>query len=341
MEPLVHLWIGDDKQGRFIDEHDKAMDSLIYYYDDKDPSISYRYKELFLDNGAYTAVRLNKKLDPERVKDVQERIDPDYTIPLDYPLTPGIPVKLMAKRWEATMRNILDWQQTTTLKALIPMLHAWSIRSLIRNIQWLQKYADARVVGIGSIVCYGFDKFNGYFGDRQPRKELIDMLITCVQMIRKYSDFKIHIAGFGSSPLMLNLGYYCGIDSTDTVGYKRKAAFGKISLPGRGDRHIGRLSARWGTQKLTDDDMELLSRCQCPICKNDQSLLWKHWKARAIHNKYVLQQEEKHARMLIERGRDAFERYLDKIFARSSLKYLWKYTKLRIRYYPVDNWLEG
>jgi len=339
MNDLIHLWVGDDKQGRFINDQDKAMDSLIYYYKDRNPSISYSYHKLFLDNGAYTAVRLNKKLSTERVKDIQEQIDPDYTIPLDFPFTPGIPVKLMAKRWKTTLRNILEWQQTTTLKALIPMLHAWSIRSLICNIQWLQKHANATFIGIGSIVCYGFDEYKGYFGDRQPRKELVDMLITAVQMIRKYSSFKIHIAGFGSSPLMLNLGYYCGIDSTDTVGYKRKAAFGKISLPGKGDRHIGRSSARWGTQKLGNEEKKLLAQCRCPICKKDQSLLWKHWKARAIHNKYVLQQEEKQARMLIEQGRDVFEAYLDSIFARSGLEYLWKYAKLRTRYYPVDHWL--
>ena len=283
-------------------------------------------------------MRLGKKLDPERVKDIQERIDPDYTVPLDFPFTSGLSVKIMAKRWEMTAKNILDWQETTSLKELIPMLHAWSTSSLIKNIRWLQKYADATMIGIGSIVCYGFDVYKGYFGDRQPRKELIDMLITAVQMIRKYSDFKIHMAGFGSSPLMLNLGFYCGIDSTDTTGYKRKAAFGKISLPGKGDRHIGRSDAKWGKVSLKKEEKELLDRCQCPICKKDQSLLWKDWKARAIHNKYVLQQEEKVAKTLIEEGSDVYENYLNKIFARSRLEYLWKYTKLRLRYSPVDCW---
>lgn len=339
MSVSVKLWIGDDKQGRFIDSNDKAMDSLIYYYKDENPSIRYSYHKLFLDNGAYTAVRLNKELDSERVKDIQERIDPDYTIPLDFPFLPGIPRTLMIRQWRATMKNILDWQETTTLRGLVPMLHAWSIRSLIANIKWLQKNADTTCIGLGSIVCYGFDKYRGFFGDRQPRRQLVDMLVTAVQTIRKHSDFQIHVAGFGSSPLMLNLGYYCGINSTDTVGYKRKAAFAKISLPGKSDRHIGRQNATWGTQKLKQGERELLEQCRCLICRKDQTLLWKHWKARAIHNKYVLQEEEKHAKLLIEQGLDVFRAYVDRIFTGSGLEYLWKYTKLRIRYHPIDHWL--
>lgn len=339
MSATFRLWIGDDKQGRFIGKNDKAMDSLIYYYEDRNPIIRYSYRKLFLDNGAYTATRLSMKLDPERVKTIQECIDPDYTIPLDFPFLPGSPRLLMIKRWKATKVNIMEWQETTTLKGLIPMLHAWGVNSLIRNVKWLQKYADTTCVGLGSIVSHGFDEYRGFFGDRQPRKELVDMLITAVQVVHEYSDFEIHVAGFGSSPLMLNLGYYSGINSTDTTGYKRKAAFGKISLPGKSDRHIGREGATWGTQKLKKEERDLLRQCRCPICRKDQTLLWKHWKARAIHNKYVLQQEEKQAKMLINRGFDVYEGYINEIFNGSGIEYLWRYAKVRINYRPVDHWL--
>jgi len=339
MSATVNLWIGDDKQGRFICGNDKAMDSLIYYYEDKNPRVLYRYQKLFLDNGAYTATRLDIDLDPERVKTIQECIDPDYTIPLDFPFLPGSPKPVMIKRWKATMRNIIEWQETTTLKGLIPILHAWSTSSLIRNVKALQKYADATCIGLGSIVCHGFDEYHGFFGDRQPRKELVDMLITAVQVIREHSDFEIHVAGFGSSPLMLNLGFYCGINSTDTIGYKRKAAFGRISLPGKSDRHIGRRGAAWAAHKLNKKERVLLQQCSCPICREDQILLWKDWKARAIHNKYVLQQEEKHAKMLINRGFDVYKCYIDEIFNSSGIEYLWRYTKVRIKYRPLDHWL--
>jgi len=338
MQDIVNLWIGDDNQGRFLTQQDKAMDSLIYYYGAKSPLIKYNFKWLFLDNGAYTAIRNNLELEPERVKDIQEKIQPDYTIPLDYPFIPGIPQKVMEERWKGSARNILSWQETTNLKGLVPMLHAWSVNSLIQNVKWLQKYADAEYVGVGSVVHNGFTEYRGYFGDRQPSKRLIDMLISTIQTIRKYSDFRIHMAGFGSSPLMLFLGFYCGIDSTDTAGYKRKAAFGKIILPGRGDRHIGRSDATWGTTKLRDDERLLLEKCGCPICRENPANLWCDWKARAIHNKYVLQTEEKKARELLTEGIDTLEKHMDIIFSNSGLKYLWKYTKLRVSYQPIDLW---
>jgi len=332
----MHLWIGDDKQGRCVDENDSVMDSLIYYYAKEQPSIAYEYRELFLDNGGFTSIRNDMKLDRDRVKEIQETIDPDYTIPLDFPFLPGISQVEMQKLWKKTADNIQDWQETTNLKALVPMLHAWSVESLVSNTRWLQKHANAHCIAVGSVVSSDYSEYTGFLGDRQPRKELVDMLVSTIQVIRHFSDFKIHLAGFGCSALMLHIGYFCGVDSTDTIGYKRKAAFGKISLPGLGDRHIGRKPSGWGTRKLKPEEMELLRTCGCPICRRNPRMLWKEWMARAIHNKYVLLEERKKARQYMEKGRDVYEAFLDEMFAKSGLKYLWRYAKTRVHYYPLN-----
>jgi len=332
----MHLWIGDDEQGRCVDENDSVMDSLVYYYPKAQPSVVYAYRELFLDNGAYSAIRMGMDLDPDRVKEIQEMIDPDYTIPLDFPFLPGVSQVEMQRLWKKTADNIRDWQETTNLRAIIPMLHAWSVESLISNTRWLQKHANTECIAVGSVVSSDYDQYTGFLGDRQPRKELVDMLISTVQLVRDFSDFKIHIAGFGSSPFMLHLGYFCGVDSTDTIGYKRKAAFGKISLPGLGDRHIGRERSGWGANELKPEEMDLLRKCGCPICQRSPRMLWKDWTARAIHNKYVLLEERKKARLFLEAGRDVYKAFLDEMFAKSGLKYLWKYARTRVHYYPLD-----
>jgi hypothetical protein len=218
----------------------------------------------------------------------------------------------------------------------VPILHAWSVHSLVSNVIWLQKYADTDFIALGSLVCFGYDRYQGYFGDRQPRRELVDMIINAVQIIRKYSDFKIHISGFGSSPLMLHLGYFCGINSTDTTGYRRKAAFGKINLPGTGDRHIGKERSRWGSRTLDQKEMQLLLKCKCPICRSDPYKLWDSWEARAIHNKYILKFEEKRAREYSKKSRETYQKFLDKMFKETGLSYLWDYAKTRIGYLPLD-----
>lgn len=336
------LWIGEKKLGKFVNSFDNVMDSLYFYLKDSQLKIRYPFNKLFLDNGAYSATRKGLELNPEKVKDIQEGINPDLTIPLDYPFVSGMPKSLMKKRWDKTRNNYIEWLETTSLQGrLVPIVHAWSVRSLISNVKWLQKYADSEILAIGSIVCFGYDRYKGYFQDRQPRKELIDMIITAVEVIRKFSDFKIHMSGFGSSPLMLHLGYFCGINSTDTTGYRRKAAYGKIILPGTGDRHVGRKDATWGKRSLKKRELELLQKCRCPICKKDQSVLWVSWEARAIHNKYVLQYEEKRARNFLDRGKDVYEAFLNDMFAKTGISYLWKYAKTRMNYDPIDLWYLG
>ena len=143
--------------------------------------------------------------------------------------------------------------------------------------------------------------------------------------------------GMGSSPLMLHIAYFLGVDSTDSSGWRRKAAYGKIILPGTGERYICNRSGKFSRKRLTHQELELLNKCQCAICSTNPSLLYTDWRARAIHNEYVIKREAEKARILLNLGRDKYEKYLDKLFSRSKygLQYLWKYVKLLIKYDPL------
>lgn len=322
------------------------MDSVFNYYKSEELELSYKFGQLFLDNGAYTAKMTGIKLDPERVIFVQETFNPDLTIPLDHPFTAGMTVSEMHKLWEKTANNILYWQNSTSLNGkLVPTLHSWSKKSLIENVEWLQKNANAEFVALGSIVNPEFTAYKGFFGDRQPRKELVDMICLASSCVGKKSDFRIHLMGFGSSPMMLHLGYYLGVYSTDTMGYRRKAAYGKIVLPGTGERYLGETSASFGKgTNLLDDkdsrnsrDLALLNRCTCSVCMINKYQLWANWKARAIHNEFVMKQEAKIAERLLSMSIETYEKYLDNVFSRSSLKYLWEYAKIRKKYHRISN----
>jgi len=342
------LWIGEQKRPLKIDrKNDFIMDSVINYYSDEHPKFKYKAGCLFLDNGAYTARMQKKELDTERVISVQESLNPDLTIPLDYPFLPGTSKNVMEESWDKTTENILLWQESTSLSGrLVPTLHSWDKDSLRKNVDWLQKYADSSLIALGSIVDQSFSNFKGFFGDRQPTMELIDMVSYALSVIERESEFKVHLMGWGSSPLMLHLGYYMGMKSMDTMGYRRKAAYGNIVLPGRGERHIGETSTIFGGRKIgdvgSDDDLKLLDDCSCPICQSNQLLLLSNWKARAIHNEWVMKQEALTAETFLEMGNDAYERYLDKaVFSNSGLRYLWDYTKLRVKYHRISEVLFG
>lgn len=338
------LWFGEDFNNPLKKDRssDFVMDSVFYYYSKENPKLPYIAGELFLDNGAYAATMKNIELASEKVVFVQEKLNPSKAIPLDYPFKNGMSNIQMRKRWKRTTENIIYWQSSTMLtRKLVPSLHAWDKQSLIENLQWLQKFSDAEYVAIGSLVGPDLTRINGFFGDRQPSKGLIDMLSLAIEYVRKFTDFKIHFMGFGSSPLTLHIGYYLGVNSTDSAGYRRKAAFGSIVLPGSGERYLGNGSAKFGATPLNNNDLTLLKECGCNICKINQDQLWDHWAARALHNEYVMKKEKEIAQKLISRGENIYEAYLEKMYNKSRFLYLWKYGKLKKKYNRMSNILFG
>ena len=345
MSQLLLLWIGESKNPIKRDrQSDLVMDSTINYYDSPRPQLLYRAGRLFLDSGAFTARQQGIKLERDKVARIQEIFMPDKAVPLDYPFVPGMSISTMAKLWEKTKENIIFWQSCTKLKdRIVPVLHSWNKNSLVSNLRWLQKYADTNIIMLGSLVGPSFSEFKGFFGDRQPRKELIDMLSLGIEYVRRYTDFEVHVTGLGSSPLTLHLAYYFGADSTDSAGYRRKAAYGKIILPGSGERYVGNRLAQFGVAKIEDSlDLTWLKKCECPICKSNPERLIEDWKARAIHNEYVIRKEWQLAKSLLESSSiDVYEAYLDEIYKRSGLQYLWEYAKLRKKYMRISEAIFG
>ena len=337
MSNSLLFWIGENDQPVISDRSsDFVMDSVINYYGSQEPKLPYSFKELFLDNGAFTSALNGMELETEKVICVQEAIWPDRTIPVDYPSRPGMSMSTIRKNWERTKANVTFWQESTKLRRrLVAPLHAWDKTSLKENIGWLQKHADTDLLAIGSLV--NLTRLYGYFGDRQPSMEVVDLLRLSIETVRKKSDFKVHIMGFGSSPLMLHLAYYLGADSTDSAGYRRKAAFGKIVLPGTGERYVGNSSAKFGLTKYSQDDLEKLKACDCPTCRANQDQLWTDWKARAVHNDYVMKHEVANAKRYAGQGKDRYEAFLDKTFEASSLRYLWEYSKLKVTYPRISD----
>ena len=335
------LWIGEQdtplKRNRL---RDYVTDSVINYYtyESEKLKLSYNPGKLLLDSGAFTASMRGLELSREKVALIQEKLNPDLAIPLDYPLKPGMTLKAMRSAWEKTKENILYWQHNTKLSGkIMPTLHSWSNDSLYENLRWIYRHVDAEYIALGVIVNPSFTNFTGFFKDRQPTQEMLANIHKAITLIKQETDFKIHIMGMGSSPLMLHLAYFMGADSTDSAGHRRKAAYGKIVLPGMGERYICDRTGRFSRRKLTLRELEILKKCKCGICRKNQALLYTDWRARAIHNEFVIKEEARKAKELLVIGRDAYEHYLDKIFSRSKygLQYLWRYVKILTKYAPI------
>jgi len=346
----MKYWAGETPHKRVKIDHNYVMDSVYNYYKKEDPKINYKYKKLFLDNGAFSALKNDNtfkvNLDKERVLDIQEIIKPNYTVPLDYPFTPEMPSSLMKKRWQDTKENINYWAESSNLD-LVPALHAWNHYSLEENIKWLYQN-DFDYISLGSVLTTK-NEFDGFFGDRQPSKSFIDSIITSQQIANKYG-IKIHIFGFGSSPIMYHIGAFCGLKSTDSIGYKRKAAYGKIILPQSGERYCGNGEASFGNKKegkgidtfFSEEDKKKLEECECPICRtqpknaNERWEFLRHdWLRRTYHNKWVMEHEEAVAKDYQD-DKIAYANFLDNTIGKSGLKHLWEYAKRRINHYKID-----
>lgn len=346
----MKFWAGESPNESIKIKHNYVMDSVINYYAKEEPKINYKYKKLFLDNGAFSTLKNSngnkKELNKERVLDVQERLKPSYTVPLDYPFTPEMKQPVMEKRWHETKNNINYWSETSNLD-LVPALHAWNISSLEKNINWLYQH-DFEYISLGSILTMD-DEFKGFFGDRQPSKSFIDSIIMAQQIANRY-NLKIHIFGFGSSPIMYHIGAFCGLKSTDSIGYKRKAAYGKIILPQTGERDCGNGKAVFGNKKegynidvfFSEEDKKKLESCECSVCKDlpkNAEARWENlrqdWVKRAYHNKWVMEHEERVMNEL-KNDTDKYKTFLDESIGKSGLKHLWEYAKRRINHYKVD-----
>ncbi len=350
----MDYWAGE-LGNNFIEgiQHGNVMDSVYNFLKSDEPEIKYPYQNLFLDNGAFTIFKNNyhqKKnkvsINLDTVIDIQEKLKPKYTVPFDYPLDPQMNIRKMENNWQKTIENIDYWEDSTNLN-LIPALHGWNKSSLDKNINVLQK-KDFSYIALGSAFILK-ENFKGFFGDRQPNKNIYEAFLYLSSLGKKL-DIDIHVFGVGASPLTYHFAAFCEIKSSDSSGYRRKAAYGKIILPQTAERYAGNGSATFGLKTkngltynkiFSDDEKKKLAECRCPECRKISKHAyrrWKHlcsdWKIRAIHNKWVMEQEEKKSHELIQQGWDVYEEFIDKMMKKSRLKWLWDFIKeTKVRYF--------
>jgi len=327
------LWITEGPKPVIKERYsDHIVDSAINYLDIKNIERKYSPLKLMTDSGAYTATRKGISLDPYKILEIQEKLRSDIYVPLDYPFTAEMTISEIQDRWKKTIENTRLWVEALNRKKdVMPIVHALGQQNLYETVKILSNIAgNADYMGFGTIM-FTKDDIKGYLGDRRLSISFINALMEFIKVVKEEYGFKVHIAGFGSSPLTLYLAIYLGIDSVDSSGFRRRAAYGKILLPGKGERYVGRGDARFGITKLSSEDLQQIKECDCPICRTDPSLLWKSWRARAIHNEWVLKKTWLEGIRMARKDIEAYERYLDGIFEKSSLRYIWKYIKTNYR----------
>ena len=291
---------------------------------------------VLLDSGGYLYLkRSGMQADPRRVLGLYKDLHPCIGAVLDYPFDPFVASEVNQERWLRTLANTRLMVENNGCVPLMPIVHAHSVAAA------KQACADLRcivgnptVVGIGSLVPLMKTHHNGEVleakyptagGKRyQSSRHLAVDIIKTVRV--EFPDAFLHVFGVGGTTTM-HLMFALGADSIDSIGWRLKAGYGAVQLPGLGDRFTGN-QQRKNRTLLKDDEKakEALLECECPVCSEHRNLerrllaLEKSFANRALHNAWVFVQEVQAFRAYA--NQDKVETFLDGRLARSPLRSL-------------------
>lgn len=257
---------------------------------------------ILMDSGGFLFQKKdNLDIDPLSIIDLYENSKPDLGVILDHPFNPSETNKANQKRWEKTLENTRIMIENKGKVDLMPVIHGYNFKELKSACNDIKEIIDnPTMIGIGSLVPLLF-RTNGTKRFENPIKFVID----AIRIVREeFPDSFLHAFGVGSSKTM-HLMYSLGVDSLDSTGWRLKAAYGIIQLPGVGDRHP--MSRNNGRAYLNAKEKKILKQCQCPSCKEISlnkriKLLNDNFPARAIHNAHVFVNEQEKYQEMIKTG---------------------------------------
>ena len=209
--------------------YNKIVDMGIHKYLDYDGLV-------MMDSGGYLFQKKEEMdLDPLKVLDLYENSRPDIGVVLDHPFDPNSSNLINKKRWDITLKNTAIMIESNSKVPLMPVIHGYSLNELEKACSDIKKIDDdPKLIGLGSLVPLIFSTTAG--SKRFP--DCMQFVMQSVKLIRReFPDAMIHAFGIGST-LTMHLMYSVGTDSLDSTGWRIKAAYGMIQLPGVSDRHV-------------------------------------------------------------------------------------------------------
>ncbi|AEM39740.1 hypothetical protein Pyrfu_1887 [Pyrolobus fumarii 1A] len=237
--------------------------------------------ELWIDSGGYQFMRKGFDPGPEKLAALYREIDADFYVSLDYPPRPREPLATRALKVVKTieafnkMRSLLGGLRDR----LVPVFHlSWG--KLLR-IQ-LHSYSVAEAAAIGGLVPLMM-QLDGKYSRRRA--------VAFLALMRRLWGSRLHALGLASAAV-IPLLRIIGIDSGDTQTWRHKAAYGKVIIPGLGERHVSGREVRFGPARLRDGEELRLYRMILEEASRELGLdpqkIAHDFVARAVLNAWVL-----------------------------------------------------
>lgn len=277
---------------------------------------------IMMDSGGFLFQKKEKvDANPLRIMDLYEKSRPDICVILDHPLTLNLDIRENKKRLCLTLENTKVMYENNGGINLLPVVHGYTVEDIYHAIGCIKNtIGNPPLIGIGSLVpliksLNGRKKFiisrkyTEKMRNKQAKLPAGYLMVDIIKLIRKeFPKSFLHVFGIGGATTM-HLMFSLGVDSIDSIGWRIKAANGAIQLPGVGDRFVSPKKAK--RTGLSEKNLVLLEKCQCPICRGNSLPMRKKlldnaysstFNNRAIHNAWVFQQEVQEAWKFIKKG---------------------------------------
>ena len=234
---------------------------------------------VWVDSGGYQAMVRGVKLCLESVVARFRSLDGDIYISLDTP-----PTSLCPDDRGLVLRNIEVFDVLRSRlddRVVVPVVHCYAPHLMLEAID-IYRSLGAKIIAFGGAVPPSMA--------RMGRGSRVAPLIALAIAV-KASRVPIHALGIGGSITMYSVVKVLGASSVDSSSWRVKAAYGKIVVPGLGERYVGDGRARFGRVDLKPHELEILKqyleKTGFPYIDKVEEML-KTFRGRAIINAWIM-----------------------------------------------------
>ena len=240
--------------------------------------------ELWIDSGGYQFLKRGIRIRVDKIARLYREIDADYYVSLDYPPGPRDPettrMLKIAKSVESFLRLRSSLRDVVEEGRLVPVFHMATGEGL--RLQLCEYTPHASVAAAGGLIPHIMQRS----GKGSRKKAVLFLLI-----LRKLWRGRLHALGLASAA-MIPLLKAIGVDSGDTQTWRIKAAYGKVSIPGLGERHVSGQRVRFGPAVLRSEEEKKLYMGYIEEARKvlgvDAESLRESFEARALFNAWTL-----------------------------------------------------
>lgn len=260
-------------------------------------------RKVWVDSGGYQIMVKRLSIGIDEIMSRYRNIDGDIFISLDIP-----PQELCTADRELVLQNIKNFEilyEKIEDKKVIPVVHCYRSELLLYSIDVYKSY-NVDAIAFGGAVPPSMARM----GKGSRTLPLVALAIT-----RKAFNRWVHALGIGGAPAIYKALSIMNINSLDSSSWRTKAAYGKIMIPGLGERYVGNGYAKFGRKDLSEDDYRMLEdslrKTGFPYTDRLKELLTT-FRGRAVINAWIM----KH--------------FIDVIYSNNGFKWLLEYASIYI-----------